>query len=102
GRLPATRLAVGMRRYRIAGRDLAAWWATRGDGGEGLRIDPYAVYSHQEVARLAGCNAGTIHRARRAGDLPADVDGGVYRVRGGDLLAWMAFRPRGVRGRAAR
>ena len=53
------------------------------------RIDPDATYTQQEAAALAGVDPSTVHRARRAGRLPAARDGHAYRIRGADLLAWL-------------
>jgi len=46
----------------------------------------------QEAADVVGCHYQTLYRRVRKGDIPALVAGGSYRIRRGDLDAWLAER----------
>lgn len=53
------------------------------------RIEPSAVYTIGEAARLVQCNEQSIRRAIQAKHLKAGGIGRAPRVKGADLLAWI-------------
>ncbi len=59
----------------------------------GDRVGAQGLLSLQEAAAVVGCHYMTLYRKVRAGEIPALLAGGRYRIRPTDLEEWLELRP---------